>query len=54
MTNTTALENILLSMNISGSKEKDKKQFALSVLAKVVVDEETANRKVLKLSIGEQ
>ena len=54
MTNATALENILLSMNISESKEKDKKQFALNLLAKVGIDEETANRKVLKLSGGEQ
>jgi putative ABC transport system ATP-binding protein len=29
LTNATALENILLSMNISGSKEKNKESFAL-------------------------
>ncbi len=54
LTNATALENIVLSMNISKSSEKNKKQFALEFLQKVGIDEETANRKVLKLSGGEQ
>lgn len=54
LTNATALENIVLSMNISKSTEKNKKQFALTLLQKVGIDEETANRKVLKLSGGEQ
>lgn len=50
----TALKNIILSMNISGSHLKNKKQFAMNLLEKVEIDEETANRKVLKLSGGEQ
>lgn len=54
LTNATALENIVLSMNISGSKEKDKRKYALDLLAKVGIDEETAERKILKLSGGEQ
>lgn len=54
LTNATALENIVLSMNISGSRVKDKQGFALELLAKVGIDEETAKRKVLKLSGGEQ
>lgn len=54
LTNATALENIVLSMNISGSTVKDKQGFALELLAKVGIDEETAKRKVLKLSGGEQ
>ena len=54
LTNATVLENILLSMNISDSKEKNKKQFALELLHKVGIDEEKANRKILKLSGGEQ
>lgn len=54
LTNATALENIILSMHISGSKVKNKRQFALELLAKVGIDEETAKRKVLKLSGGEQ
>lgn len=54
LTNATALENIMLSMNISGSREKDKKKVALNLLQKVGIDKETAKRKVLKLSGGEQ
>lgn len=54
LTNATALENIVLSMNISGSREKDKKRFALDLLQQVGIDEDTAKRKVLKLSGGEQ
>lgn len=54
LTNATALENIVLSMNISGSHIKNKKQFAMNLLEQVGIDQETANRKVLKLSGGEQ
>lgn len=54
LTNATALENIILSMNISSSIEKNKKEFAYMLLEKVGIDKETANRKVLKLSGGEQ
>ena len=54
ITNATALENIVLSMNISGSREKNKKEFAYTLLDKVGIDRETADRKVLKLSGGEQ
>ena len=54
ITNATAVENIVLSMNISGNREKNKKDFAYTFLEKVGIDRETANRKVLKLSGGEQ
>lgn len=54
LTNATAVENIVLSMNISGSRETDKKRFAYELLQKVGIDKETANRKILKLSGGEQ
>jgi putative ABC transport system ATP-binding protein len=54
ITNANAVENIVLSMNISGNPEKDKKAFAYSLLEKVGIDRETADRKVLKLSGGEQ
>lgn len=54
LTNATALENIILSMNISGSKEANKQAYALSLLERVGIDKETANRKILKLSGGEQ
>jgi len=54
ITNSTAVENIVLSMQISGSGEKDKKAFAYALLEKVGIDRETAGRKILKLSGGEQ
>lgn len=54
LNNTSALENILLSMNISGVAICDKKAYALELLNKVGIDNETAKRKVLKLSGGEQ
>ena len=51
---STAIENIVLSMNISDSDVKDKKTFAYSLLERVGIDRETADRKILKLSGGEQ
>lgn len=54
LTNATALENILLSMHISGSKESEKTIYALRLLESVGIDGETARRKILKLSGGEQ
>jgi len=54
LTNSTAVENIVLSMHISGSGEKDKKTFAYALLEKIGIDRETADRKILKLSGGEQ
>ena len=54
ITNTTAVENIILSMNISGSKVPDKKAYAYALLEKVGIDHETADRKIMKLSGGEQ
>lgn len=54
LTNATVLENILLSMDISGCKEPNKKQIALELLEKVGIDRDKAARKTLKLSGGEQ
>ena len=54
ITNSTAVENIVLSMQISESEEKNKKAFAYNLFEKVGINRETANRKVLKLSGGEQ
>jgi putative ABC transport system ATP-binding protein len=54
LTNATAVENIVLSMNISGSKEQDKRAFAYALLERVGIDRETADRRILKLSGGEQ
>lgn len=50
----TALENVILSMDISGIKYDNKKEVALSLLNKVGLSEEQASRRALKLSGGEQ
>ncbi len=50
----TAAENVMLSINLSGNKEKDKSRLAYGLLAKVGIDKDKAERKVLKLSGGEQ
>jgi len=55
--NSTAVYNITLSMNISQSDVKErraKKEAAYTLLDKVGIDRETADRKILKLSGGEQ
>jgi ABC-type ATPase involved in cell division len=54
LTNATGIENIMLSMSISGSREKNKKEHAYALLERVGIDRETAGRKVLKMSGGEQ
>ncbi len=54
LTNASAVDNLVLAMNISGSREKNKKQIAYALLEKVGISKEKANRKVLKLSGGEQ
>lgn len=50
----TAVENVVLSMEISGMKEKDKKQKAYELLEKVGLDKDEADRRILKLSGGQQ
>lgn len=52
--NKSALENIELSMAISGVRRKDSRAYALALLESVGIDEETAGRRVLGLSGGEQ
>jgi putative ABC transport system ATP-binding protein len=54
ITNATAVQNIVLSMHISGSKTPDKRAHAYGLLERVGIDRETADRTVLKLSGGEQ
>ena len=54
ITKYTAVENVILSMDVSGIKIKDKKQKALALLDSVGLDEEEAKRRVLKLSGGQQ
>ena len=50
----TASENIILSMDISKLKFKNKKEEAIELLKKVGLKESYAKRRVLKLSGGEQ
>lgn len=50
----TAIENIMLSMDISSVKCDDKKKKAMELMKSVGLDESFANRRVLKLSGGEQ
>lgn len=54
LTNLTALENVMLSMDISGKKFTDKKQYALNLLYKVGLTDDEINRHILKLSGGQQ
>ncbi len=52
----TAIENIVLSMEINKSKlsAKEKESLAINLLNKVGLNQEKGNRKVLRLSGGEQ
>ena len=50
----TAIENIIVSMEISKIKVKNKKEKALELMKSVGLSEEHAKRKILKLSGGEQ
>lgn len=54
LTKYTALENVVLSMEVAGYKTKSKKQRAIELLQGVGLDEDEANRRVLKLSGGQQ
>ena len=50
----TAIENIILSMDVSKIEVKDKRKKAISLLESVGLNEEKGNPRVLKLSGGEQ
>lgn len=50
----TAAENVVLSMNIAGMKEKNKTEIAHELLGKVEIEPEEFDRRVLKLSGGQQ
>ena len=54
ITKYTALENVILSMDVSGCKIKNKSEKAMQLLDSVGLDEDEANRRVLKLSGGQQ
>ncbi len=54
LTKYTAVENVVLSMNIAGVKCKNKKEHAYALLEQMGLDREEADRRVLKLSGGQQ
>ena len=55
LTKFTAAENVVLSMDIAGAKTGGKKKDkAMKLLGSVGLDEDEANRRVLKLSGGQQ
>ncbi len=54
ITKFTALENVMLSMDIAGVRGIKKRDRALELLDSVGLDEDEATRRVLKLSGGQQ
>ncbi|MBO5138900.1 MAG: ABC transporter ATP-binding protein [Bacilli bacterium] len=50
----TAIENVILSMDISNLRVKDREKKAKALLKKVGLNEEKMNRRILQLSGGEQ
>lgn len=54
VTKFTAIENVVLSMEIAGVKNINKKEKALQLLESVGLNKDEANRRILKLSGGQQ
>ncbi|QOR35253.1 ABC transporter ATP-binding protein [Clostridium sp. 'deep sea'] len=54
LTQLTALENVMLSLEVSGLSVANKKVRCLELLSRVGIDDSKVNRRVLKLSGGEQ
>ena len=54
ITKFTAVENVMLSMDIAGVKDDNKRGKALELLHSVGLDDDEANRRVLMLSGGQQ
>ena len=50
----TALQNVITAMEITGSKQKNKTEFALEMLEKVGISRKQSMQKVLTLSGGQQ
>lgn len=50
----SVIENIILAMNVSGVKDKDKKVLVIKLLESVGFNEDKGDRRVLKLSDGEE
>ncbi len=54
ITKFTAIENVILSMDIAGVKGVKKRSYANELLESVGLDGEESNRRILKLSGGQQ
>lgn len=54
LTKMTAVENVMLSMDLAKIKTNNKKETAYSILNSVGLSKEEANRRVLQLSGGQQ
>ena len=54
LTKLTAVENVELSMEISGGKQSGSRERAYALLEQVGLDRDEADRRVLKLSGGQQ
>ena len=54
LTKFTAVENVMLSMDIAGVRRIKKKEKALALLDSVGLDRDESNRRILKLSGGQQ
>ena len=52
--NLTAVENVILSMDIAGKHFENKQKHAMNLLEKVGLNEDESKRRVLKLSGGQQ
>lgn len=50
----SVIENIIFAMNVSGVKDKDKKVLVIKLLESVGFNEDKGDRRVLKLSDGEE
>ena len=52
--NLTAVENVMLSMDIAGVKKENNRAYAMELLEKVGLSKEESQRRILKLSGGQQ
>ena len=50
----TAVENVMLSMDIAGVKKENNRAYAMELLEKVGLSKEESQRRILKLSGGQQ
>ena len=50
----TAVENVMLSMDIAGVKKENHRAYAMELLEKVGLSKEESQRRILKLSGGQQ